>query len=129
VLDPPHRALLLLMSLALSLAACGSESRPNPLIWEMDWNEIVAVIPEQDSLGSPPDQDTCQTTLAAIREQTTGLLPSPSVPIDDLANEWIMIAEAAFFGCPPEGQDIGSFDDAYTELSHIEQSITSALED
>jgi hypothetical protein len=127
VLDRPHRALLLLMS--LFLAACGSESRPNPLIWEMDWNEMVAVIPEQESLGSPPDQDTCQTTLAAVREQSSGLVPSPSVTIDDLANEWITIAEAAFFGCPPEGQDIGSFDDAYTELSRIEQSVMSALED
>lgn len=129
MLDRPHLTLLLLMSLALFLAACGSESRPNPLIWEMDWNEMVGVIPEKDSLGSPPDQDTCQTTLAAIREHTSGLLPSPSVPIDDLANEWITIAEAAFFGCPPEGQEIGSFDDAYTELSRIEQSIRSALDD
>jgi hypothetical protein len=116
------------MSLGLLFSACASEPRPNALVWEISWNDMVEVIPEQDSLGSPPDQDTCQTTLAAVREHTSGLLPSPSVTIDDLANEWITIAEAAFFGCPPDGQDIGSFDDAYAEMSRIEDSIATALE-
>jgi hypothetical protein len=116
------------MSLALLLAACGSEARPNILAWEMDWDEMVAVIPEQDALGSPPDQNICQTTLASVREHSLGLVPSPSVTIDDLTNEWIAIAEAAFFGCPPDGQDITSFDDAYTEMNRIEESIATALE-
>lgn len=120
--------MLLLISLLLVLAACGSESRPNAPIWEVPWNEMIALIPEQDSLGSPPDQDTCQTTLAAIREHSAELLPSPSVTIDDLANEWISVAEMAFFGCPPVGQDIASFDDAYAELSRIEESVAVALD-
>jgi len=120
--------MLLLVSLLLVLAACGSEARPNGPIWEVDWNEMVALIPEQGSLGSPPDQETCQTTLAAVREHSAGLLPSPSVTIDDLANEWITVAERAFFGCPPSGQDISSFDDAYAELNRIEQSVAVALE-
>lgn len=127
MLPRPHRTLLLLMSL-LMLAACGSEARPSAPIWEVDWNEMIALIPEQDSLGSPPDQDTCQTTLAAVREHSAGLLPSPSVTIDDLANEWVTVAEMAFFGCPPAGQDIASFNDAYTELSRIEQSVSVALD-
>jgi hypothetical protein len=110
------------------LAACGSEARPSAPIWEVDWNEMTELIPEQDSLGSPPEQDTCQTTLAAVREQSAGLLPSPSVTIDDLATEWITIAEMAFFGCPPAGQDIASFDDAYAELQRIEQSVATALD-
>jgi len=120
--------MLLLVSLLLVLAACGSESRPNAPIWEVDWNEVIALIPDQDSLGSPPDQNTCQTTLAAIRENSATLLPSPSVTIDDLATEWITLAEMAFFGCPPSGQDIASFDDAYAELSRIEQSVAVALD-
>ncbi|HEU4894408.1 MAG TPA: hypothetical protein VFT85_01120 [Acidimicrobiia bacterium] len=128
MLDRPLKARPFLLSLILFLVACGSESRPNPLVWEMGWNEMLAVVPDQDTLGSPPDQDTCQTALAAIRENTSELQPAPSVAIDDLVNEWVMVAEAAFFGCPPEGQDISSFDDAYAELLRIEEAIAAALE-
>jgi hypothetical protein len=43
--------------------------------------------------------------------------------------EWIAVAEAAFFDCPPEGEDIDSFSDAYEELDRIEESVNTALTD
>lgn len=122
----PRRGLLLVLGLCL-LVACSRGDRPSTADWLPSWQAIVAVVPEQSKLGDPPDEALCQDTLADLRVQNEDLLPSPSVTVDDLAGEWIAVAEAAFFDCPPEGEDINSFDDAYEEMERIEESIATAL--
>lgn len=123
------RILVLLAALTLLLVACDSGTRPSAATWRPDWQALLEVIPDQSELGDPPDESLCQSTLADVREQSEGLLPTPSGSIDELAQEWVSIAEQAFFDCPPTGQDIGSFDDAYAELRRVEESVETALAD
>lgn len=90
---------------------------------------MVDTVPDRGALGDPPAEELCQETLADIRSQRENLLPSPTESIDELANEWISVAEEAFFDCPPEGQEIDSFDEAYEEMQRVEDSIENALAD
>lgn len=117
------------LPLVLLLGACDSNARPDPAIWRVTWNSMLAVVPSESDLGSPPDEQSCQSTLGGIREQSEDLFPSPSVTVDELAAEWVAVAERSFFECPPEGQDITSFADAYDELERIELAVAAALSD
>lgn len=123
-----RRRIILILVLGLLTAACGGEKRPDVATWLPRWEAIVSVVPDQSELGDPPSEALCQQTLADLRTANEGLLPAPSVTVDDLVTEWIAVAEAAFFDCPPEGEDINSFADAYEELDRIEQSVDTALE-
>lgn len=124
-----RQGLFLVIALAISISACSSSERPDAATWLPSWEAMVAVIPAESDLGDPPSEDLCQSTLADIRTQNSGLLPSPSITVDDLVTEWVAVAEAAFFDCPPEGEDIDSFSDAYEELQRIEDSVDAALAD
>jgi hypothetical protein len=124
-----RRGITLLIAISLTLSACGGEDRPDTASWLPQWEAITSVIPDQAALGDPPSEELCQDTLASIRTENDGLLPSPSVTVDDLVNEWVAVAEAAFFDCPPEGSEIDSFSAAYEELSRIENSVDTALSD
>lgn len=124
-----RRGFVFAILIVLALTACSRGERPDAASWLPQWSAIVGVIPSQADLGDPPSEDLCQTTLADIRIQDEDLLPSPSVTVDDLASEWVAIAEAAFFDCPPEGEDIDSFSDAYEEMQRIEDSVDAALAD
>jgi hypothetical protein len=120
---------LLVIACSLALSGCSRDDRPDTATWLPAWDAMTSVVPAQVDLGDPPDEDLCQDTLGSLREQNEGLLPSPSVTVDDLVTEWIAVAEAAFFDCPPEGEDIDSFSDAYEELDRIEESVNTALTD
>lgn len=120
------RAGAALVALVL-VVGCSSENRPDAATWMRSWNAITSIIPDQTDIGAPPNESICRTTLAAVREGRAGLLPTPSVTVDDLANEWVAIAETAFFECPPEGQDLDSFEAAYRELTRVEDSVETAL--
>jgi len=124
-----RRGALVVIAFSLLLSGCGRDDRPDTATWLPSWDAITSVVPAQSELGNPPDEDLCQDTLANLREQNEALLPSPSVTVDDLVTEWIAVAEAAFFDCPPEGDDINSFNDAYEELDRIEESVDTALTD
>lgn len=123
-----RRGIFVVLGLSL-LVACSRGDRPDTATWLPSWDAIVAVVPDQSELGDPPDEALCKETLADLRSQNEDLLPSPSVTVDDLVMEWVAVAQAAFFDCPPEGEDINSFDDAYEELDRIENSIDTALPD
>ena len=85
---------------------------------------MVAVLPPEADLGTPPEEEVCQDTLSELRIANEGLLPTPTKAIDDLVADWTAIAEAAFFECPPEG---GTFFETYAELATIAESIDTAL--
>jgi len=124
-----RRGALLVIACSLLFSGCSRDERPDAATWLPAWEAMTSVVPAQGDLGDPPDEDLCQDTLASLRVQNEGILPSPSVTVDDLVTEWIAVAEAAFFDCPPEGEDINSFNDAYEELDRIEQSVDTALSD
>jgi hypothetical protein len=126
---PRGRILAIFVAFALMLAGCSSTDRPDAERWRLDWQMMVSLIPDQFELGDPPNQELCQETLAGIRAQSEDLLPSPASSIDELANQWISIAEEAFFDCPPEGQEIASFDDVYIEMQRVQDSVDTALAD
>jgi len=119
--------MIALVALLFVTTGCSSTERPDAATWLRGWQSINALVPDQSDLGTPPDASLCQTTLGMIRERSEDLFPTPSGTVDELVNEWVAIAEAAFFECPPEGEDIASFDDAYRELRRVENSVTSAL--
>jgi hypothetical protein len=122
-----RRAASLLAAVALTLVACSPSDRPDTATWLPGWDAIVSTVPDQSALGDPPDADLCESTLAALRTENDDLLPSPSVTVDDLVAEWVAVAEAAFFGCPPSGAGMASFGEAYDELDRIEESVETAL--
>ena len=118
------RLIALASFVIVSVAACGSDERPSNAEWLPGWDAMLAVVPEQSELGSPPDSELCQSTLSALRVESEGLIPTPSAAIDDLVADWTAIAEAAFFECPPEGS---TFAESYDEMSTIEEAIDTAL--
>lgn len=106
---------------------CSAEDRPDTASWLQDWEAIIAIVPEQSALGDPPDPALCERTLASLRSEKESLLPAPAVTVDDLVTEWMAMAQAAFFDCPPEGEGVDSFSAAYDELERITDSIETAL--
>lgn len=122
-----RRSIVVALPFVLVLVACSRDTRPDPAEWQDTWNSTLQVIPDQTDLGSPPDEQLCQAALREIRENSEELLPTPSATVDELANEWITVAERSFFECPPDGQDITSFDDAYAEMERIEEAIAAGL--
>lgn len=122
----PGRATILVVVSMILLAACGGEE-PDAARWSRQWEELIAVVPAETEIGSPPDTALCRDTLAALREQSAELSPAPSATITELVNEWVSIAEAAFFGCPPQGEDLASFEEAYQEMERIAESVETAL--
>ena len=120
----PKRLIVLASVFVMMLTACSSEDRPSNAEWVPKWDAMVAVVPDQSEVGSPPDEEVCQSTLSALRVENEGLLPTPTATIDDLVADWTAIAEAAFFECPPES---GSFTESYHEMATIQDSIDTAL--
>lgn len=116
-----------LLALTLAMVGCSGEDRPDTASWLPQWEAIHSVVPDQAELGDPPDAALCESTLASLRLANEDLLPSPSGTVDDLVTEWVALAEAAFFDCPPEGEITGSFPEAYQEMERIEESVDTAL--
>jgi hypothetical protein len=123
------RRVALGLFLALAGVGCNSEDRPDTATWLSQWDAMVSVVPDQVALGDPPNAGLCETTLASLRAGNEDLLPGPTVTVDGLVTEWVAIAEAAFFDCPPQGEEIDSFPAAYEEMSRIEASVSTALSD
>lgn len=118
---------MLVVALALLVGACGDQSRPTVASWQPQWQQVVASIPEESALGESPADDVCTGVLATLRDRRPPLTPTPDLAIDDAVQEWFQIAEDAFFECPPRSELIGSFADAYREMSRLEAEINLVL--
>ncbi len=111
---------------ALIFVAC-AEQRPSVAEWQSSWDTIRAQIPAESDLADPPDRDLCAQTLGAIRTDAPSLTPTPDLSSDDAVADWLSIAEAAFFECPPDSGEITSFAVAYEELRRLEREVDVAI--
>lgn len=119
--------LILAVILALLLGACADQSRPSVASWQAQWDEVVASIPQEAAVGEAPADDLCTEVLTTLRKRRPLLTPTPDLAIDDAVQGWFQIAEDAFFECPPRSELIGSFADAYHEMSRLEAEIDLVL--
>jgi hypothetical protein len=117
---------ILLALISMILVGCRGDE-PEPASWLSQWETMIGLVPDQSEIATPPDKALCRETLSRLREVSAELDPAPSPTLTDLVNEWVSIAEATFFGCPPESEDITSFEQAYDELERIEESVDTAL--
>lgn len=120
--------IVVVISLALLLGSCADQSRPDVTSWQTSWNEVVASIPAQSTVGEEPSNELCTQVLSTLRERRPSLTPTPDLAIDDAVQEWFQIAEDAFFECPPRSEVIGSFAEAYGEMSQLEAEINLVLD-
>ena len=116
---------LVALVLALSIPAC-AESRPEATEWLSQWNSVVGLVPERESLEEPVSSEVCDTVLASLRSSSDTLSLTPDEVIDEPVRSWIKVAEGAFFECPPD--EPGGFQAAYDELERLESAVRSALE-
>lgn len=107
------------------LSAC-SQPRPTVAEWEPTWDRISAAIPSE--LGEDPSPAECTEILAFLRSNRAELFPTPDLAIDDTVTDWVEIAEGAFFECPPDNAQVGSFAEAFGELVRLQGEIESVLE-
>lgn len=107
--------------------SCSPVERPDAADWLSRWEGIQAVVPPQSELGSPPDGAVCEETLAALRAENDDLRPTPSDEVEEHVDQWVEVAETTFFECPPEGDEISSFAEAYAEMARIAASVDEAL--
>jgi hypothetical protein len=63
-----------------------------------------------------------------IRSNREELFPTPDLAIDNTVTDWVEIAEDAFFECPPNNEQIGSFFEAFEELARLQAEIEVVLE-
>ena len=123
---PRRRPVVILLALALLLVSC-SEPRPTVAEWEPAWERVAAAIPAELTGGEDPSPATCSEVLAFLRSNRAELFPTPDLAIDDAVTEWVEVAEEAFFECPPNNAQIGSFAEAFGELVRLQGEIESVL--
>ncbi|VAW06449.1 hypothetical protein MNBD_ACTINO01-2417 [hydrothermal vent metagenome] len=116
----------LLVTIALVISACATV-RPTVAEWQPAWEAITGAIPPLSTVGENPPRPVCDRVLAAVRTGQADLFPTPDIAIDDTVKDWVTIAEDAFFECPPDNDEIGSFSDAYAEMLRLEREVELVL--
>jgi len=111
---------------ALVVSACATV-RPSVEEWQPAWEDITAAIPPQSVVGENPPRALCNDVLASLRKGQADLFPTPDLAIDDTVKDWVKVAEDAFFECPPDNDEIGSFTEAYAELLRLEREVELVL--
>jgi len=119
---------LLLVVLVSTVAGCGQPDRPSVNDWQQLWNEVLAEIPDPDSIVEPLNRDLCAGVLASLRSTTGELFPTPDLAVDSTVREWVRIAEDTFFECPPASVQIPDLAAAYRELARLEAEVAAALQ-
>jgi len=121
------RLLILVAAIALIASACAS-SRPSVDEWQPTWDRAVTGIPEQSTVGENPPRTLCDATLVHLREIRPDLSPTPDLAVDDTVRDWIDVAEAAFFECPPASQQVASFAEAYKIMARLQAEVDLVLD-
>lgn len=115
------------IAVAILMGACTDQDRPAISDWQEDWRELLETMPAPAELGDPPSQAVCSTALGELRERRVGLVPTPDAAIDPVVEEWIRVAEAALFECPPSSEEIPSLEQAYAELARLGAEVATVL--
>lgn len=115
------------MVLIVITVSCGGADRPSVDEWQPAWTAVIEGIPAEADLGAAPDRPTCDAVLAFLRDSVADLSPKPDAAIEDVVDEWVQIAEDAFFECPPREGEVASFADAYAELRRLEAEVATVL--
>lgn len=55
------------------------------------------------------------------------LFPTPDPALDPVVEEWVRVAEDAFFECPPSSASIPDLASAYAELQRLEAEVEVVL--
>lgn len=118
---------MVVAALLVVLAGCSSAGRPTVAEWQPAWDQLVDGIPTASEIGQPPDRSLCTQGLGLVRSSQAGLFPTPDRAIDDAVNEWVSVAEDAFFECPPSSSAIPDMDFAYGQLARLEAEISAVL--
>lgn len=118
---------VLVVVAGLVAASCGTE-RPAVDEWQPAWERISSGIPIEAAAVEDPSFEICSETLAFLRSNREDLFPTPDLAIDDTVTDWVEIAEDAFFECPPDNEQIGSFAEAFRELTRLQAEIEVVLE-
>lgn len=122
-----QRLLAATLTLCIVLAACSSESRPSIEEWEQNWNAVLAIVPDLETMGPNPPEEICENVLASLRSEKETLFPPPDPTIDDTVTQWVETAEAAFFDCPPSGE-LDGFAGAYAVMLRLQEEIETVLD-
>ncbi len=115
------------LALGLALLACGNGGRPSVAEWQPQWERVTATIPSPTELGDPPNVDVCRSVLGIIRSERETLFPTPDPALDPVVEEWVRVAEDAFFECPPSRAGIPDMAGAYAELRRLEAEVDVVL--
>jgi hypothetical protein len=113
--------------MVLLFTACSGESRPSVEEWQPTWQGVVTGFPTPEMLGEPPDHTVCSHALGVLRSESSDLIPTPDLAIDDVVTDWLKIAEDTVFECPPSNQTIPNLEYAYGELARLEAEVAVVL--
>ncbi len=122
-----HRWIVVLVVVASLATASCSAGRPAVGEWQPTWERISSGIPIEATVGEDPSPTVCASALVFIRSNREELFPTPDLAIDDTVTDWVEIAEDAFFECPPNNEQIGSFSEAIEELARLQAEIEVVL--
>lgn len=119
------RTLAGMLAVALLITSC-SERELGLSEWETAWEQTADRV-EQARADTIPEE-RCQEVLSFLRERRDLLQPAPLRSLDSPIDSWFELAEASFFDCPPQRDEIDGWRAAFDELNVIEEEIETVLE-
>lgn len=124
-----RRRLLYFMAALVALgAACSGAERPDAGEWQGDWAGTVAVVRSATAMGADLDAETCEETVAYLRDVGENLEPTPEDVPSETIRMWLEQAKGIFFNCEPVGGDMATFEESVTKLDRLEAEVDAVLE-
>ncbi|MBW3666852.1 MAG: hypothetical protein KY394_04575 [Actinobacteria bacterium] len=118
------RGLGLAIVTGILVAGC-SEPRMSLESWEQVWDQAVDRVARVEAPDIPEEE--CSEMLAYLRELRPMLDPPPVEGLQKPLDSWFRLAESAFFECPPDGETVSGWADAFERLSLLESDIAAVL--
>lgn len=56
------------------------------------------------------------------------LVPTPDPALDEVVDDWVRLAEDAFFECPPASNQVPDFATAYAELRKLQAEVGAVID-